>query len=116
PNRALRLLFGQETLGGDPPVAVGRLALAKLDRVNHPVAVKPVIAVARLENRVGPVAQIDPEQVARNLALDLKIVGGDFGRGGCKHATQEKVFGGTQPDWNFALDLEHAALARRAQP
>src|SRR5258705_9795831 len=44
PYRALAFILGGETVGANPSIAVGGLAAVKFDRVNHAVAVEPVIA------------------------------------------------------------------------
>ena len=59
PQRFAGDLFGFESAGPDEPVAVGRLAAAERDLVDHPVAVERMVPSQRLVRRILGVAQVD---------------------------------------------------------
>src|SRR5262249_33282284 len=56
-----------------PAIAVRRAAVMQRDRVDHPVAVEPVIAPHRLVRGVRAVPIVRPIQLAGQLALDLQV-------------------------------------------
>ena len=76
PQRAARLVLGDEAVGADEPVAVERLAVAEADDVDHAVAVERVVDLQRRVQRVLGVAQVDAVEVGRDLALDDREVVG----------------------------------------
>ena len=90
-----------EAASTDPPVAVGRLAVVESQRVDHAVAVEPVVATRRRELRVGPVADEHAVEVGGDLADHLELVVGPLlgdrteqpfevrvgGRPGCQSCT-----------------------------
>jgi hypothetical protein len=62
--------------------------------VDHAVAVEPVVATARVELGIGPVANVDPVQVVGDLAYDLQVRDGDFLVRRLKWATEVGIVGG----------------------
>ena len=63
-----------QAVGHDPAVLVLGFAVGKAHRMQHAVAVKPVVAAGRLEAAVGAVAHVHACQVFRNFALDVSQV------------------------------------------
>ena len=76
PQRPAGLVFRQESVGADEPVAVERFSVAESDDVQHAVAVEGVIRLERGVQRVLGVAQIDAVEIPRNLTLDDRQVVG----------------------------------------
>src|SRR5208282_2165567 len=110
PYRALRNLLGGESFGANPAVAVGGLAVLKLDAVHHAVAVEPMVAAARLKDRIGSVAQVRAVEIFGKLADDGQIVGGNLSRDRRVDSLEERILAGIDLNWNFALDL-HRLMA-----
>jgi hypothetical protein len=75
PERPARFALGEEAVGADEAVAIRSLPVLERDRVQHAVTVERVIEARRRQQRILRVAQVDPVQVPRNLALDLQIPG-----------------------------------------
>ena len=68
-----------ERAGLHPLADVAGLAVAEVDAMHHAVAIEPVVGAARLEDRVGSLAQRGAIQVRRDLALrDGQVHGGDL--------------------------------------
>jgi hypothetical protein len=65
-----------------------------MQRVDHSVAIEPVVATARVELRIRAVADVDPVQVVGNLAKDLQIVERDLLAYGFVRATEIGIVGG----------------------
>ena len=63
--------FFAQAVGGDPAVLVLHPAAFETHRVQHAVAIEPVVAARRLEAAVGAVAHIHAVEVLRHLALDV---------------------------------------------
>src|SRR5271163_2390265 len=91
PYRSLRILLGGESFGANPAIAIDGLAVVKLDAVDHAVAVEPVVATARLKNRIGAVAQIRAVEVPGDLADDGQIVGGNLSRNRRIYALEKRI-------------------------
>jgi hypothetical protein len=62
--------------------------------VDHSVTVEPVVAAARVELRIGSVADVDPVQVVGNLADDVEVCERDLLARRRKGATEIGVGGG----------------------
>jgi hypothetical protein len=62
--------------------------------MDHAVAVEPVVAAARVELWIGPVADVDPVQVVRDLTDDLQIGEGDLLVRRLERATEIGIIGG----------------------
>src|SRR5438128_2079817 len=75
----------------DVAVPVRGAALAQRDRVDHAVAVEPVVAAERLVRRVRTVPVVGAVQVARDLAQHLEVVGLALEAPGGEVALQEGV-------------------------
>ena len=73
PDRVTGLLFEREAARAHVPVFVPGAPALQVNRVDHPVAVEPVIPALRREPRVGAVSRVHPEEVRRELALHLQI-------------------------------------------
>ena len=82
------LALALEAVGADPAVAVGRLPVGDVDRVDHPVAVEPVVAAVRLVLWVGTVADVDAVQVVGDLAHDLEVASGSARRGSARRVRE----------------------------
>src|SRR5439155_26811775 len=87
---ASRPLFDQPA-ALDVAVPVRGAALTQGDRMDHPVAIEPVVAAVRFIRRVRTVAVIGAVQVARDLPQHLEIVGLALQAPGGEVALQEGV-------------------------
>ena len=78
PQRAACGAFLGQAGGGDPAVLVLHASALKAQRVQHAVAVKPVVAPGRGKLAVGAVAHMHAVQVARDFTLNVGQIHRDF--------------------------------------
>src|SRR5262245_11405797 len=78
PDSVSGSLFCHKAGGVNPTVAIGRLAVAEGNSMDHAITVEPMVATARLEDRVRTVAQVHTLQVLGNLAYHRQIIRSDF--------------------------------------
>src|SRR6184192_976982 len=64
----------EEPFAPDVAISVERATVFEPDRVNHPVAVEPVVAPRGLVGGVRSVAVVGAVQITGNLADDLEIL------------------------------------------
>ena len=89
---AARRLFLPEPAAHHVAVAVGGAALVERDRVDHPVAVEPVVAAERREGGVRTAAVVGAVQLAGNLPDDGEVPGLAFRGPGREVSLQEGVW------------------------
>ncbi len=71
PQRGARTNFFLQAVGHDPAVLVLGFAVGEAHRMQHAVAVEPVVAAGRIETAVRAVSHIHAGQVFRDFALDV---------------------------------------------
>src|SRR5262245_35349300 len=90
-QRAPRVPLLTEAVAQDVAPAIVCHAVAQRDRVDHPVAVEPVVRTARLERRIGPVAQKRARELGRYPSLDLEVLADALDAPGSEVALEEGV-------------------------
>ena len=80
--------------------------------MDHAIAVEPVVAPARLKDRIRSVAEIGTVEILGNLTDDSQIISGDFSRDRRIDTLEKRILAGIDLDRNLALDLYHDAFHR----
>jgi hypothetical protein len=84
--------------------------------VDHAIAVEPVVAAARVELGIGPIADVDPVEVVGNPTDDLQVSESDLLVRRLKRATEVRIVGGELALQGLYMEADRRILVNLHAP